>query len=70
MSVTHNYLSPRVYTLNISPDRVPYLVQQLGDKINILGEDQGLIKVSITISSDIDVLYVFHAGTRVGMNGL
>jgi len=57
------------YILVINPDRVQYLVKELGDNI-IVGEQEesGMIKITITINNSIDVLSVFHAGVRCGLD--
>jgi hypothetical protein len=57
--------------LIISKDRVSYIVNELGaDKVTVseYNEDQDMIKFELT--SQIDVLYMFHAGIRCGSDSM
>ena len=53
--------------LCISKDRVPYIVNEFGaDRVTVseYKDDQNL--VTFEINSQLDVLYMFHAGIRCG----
>jgi hypothetical protein len=57
--------------LFISKDRVPYIVNELGaDRVTVseYNEDQDMIKFEL--NSQIDVLYMFHAGLRCGSDSM
>jgi hypothetical protein len=57
--------------LFISKDRVPYIVKELGaDRVTVseYNEDQDMIKFEL--NSQIDVLYMFHAGLRCGSDSM
>jgi hypothetical protein len=57
--------------LFISKDRVPYIVKEIGaDRVTVSehNEDQDMIKFELT--SQLDVLYMFHAGVRCGSDSM
>jgi hypothetical protein len=57
--------------LIISKDRVPYIVNELGaDRVTVseYNKDQDMIKFEL--NSQIDVLYMFHAGIRYGSDSM
>jgi hypothetical protein len=57
--------------LCISKDRIPYIVDFLGaDRVTVsdYNEDQDLITFELT--SQLDVLYMFHAGVRCGSDSM
>jgi hypothetical protein len=57
--------------LFISKDRVSYIVNELGaDRVTVseYNEDQDMIKFEL--NSQIDVLYMFHAGLRCGSDSM
>jgi hypothetical protein len=57
--------------LFISKDRVSYIVNELGaDRVTVSehNEDQDMIKFELT--SQLDVLYMFHAGLRCGSDSM
>ena len=57
--------------LVISKDRVPYLVESLGkDRVTVSDYDEEQNAVKFEISSQLDVLYAFHAGIRYGSDSM
>jgi hypothetical protein len=57
--------------LCITRDRVPYIVNELGaDRVTVTmyNEDQDLIVFEI--DSQMDFLYIFHAGVRCGSDAM
>jgi len=57
--------------LCISRDRVPYIVNEFGaDRVTVseYKDDQNL--VTFEINSQLDVLYMFHAGIRCGSDNM
>jgi hypothetical protein len=57
--------------LFITKDRVPYIVKELGeDRVTIseYNEDQDMI--NFELNSQLDVLYMFHAGVRFGSDSM
>jgi hypothetical protein len=57
--------------LFISKDRVSYIVKEIGaDRVTVSehNEDQDMIKFEL--NSQIDVLYMFHAGVRCGSDSM
>jgi hypothetical protein len=57
--------------LFISKDRVSYIVDELGaDRVTVSehNEDQDMIKFEL--NSQLDVLYMFHAGVRCGSDSM
>jgi hypothetical protein len=51
-------------------DRLAYLKEELQDKVTLLGEpdSSGQQKISIEITSDTDLIFIFHAGVRYGLD--
>jgi hypothetical protein len=57
--------------LFITKDRVPYIVKELGeDRVTVseYNEDQDMI--NFELNSQLDVLYMFHAGLRFGSDSM
>ena len=57
--------------LFISKDRVPYIVKEIGaDRVTVseYNEDQDMI--NFELNSQLDVLYMFHAGLRYGSDSM
>jgi hypothetical protein len=57
--------------LCISKDRVPYIVGEFGaDRVTVseYKDDQDLVTFELT--SQLDVLYMFHAGVRCGSDNM
>ena len=57
--------------LFISKDRVPYIIKEIGaDRVTVseYNEDQDMISFELT--SQLDVLYMFHAGVRCGSDSM
>ena len=57
--------------LCISRNRVPYIVNELGaDRVTVTmyNEDQDLI--AFEVDSQMDFLYMFHAGVRCGSDAM
>ena len=57
--------------LCISKDRVPYIVGEFGaDRVTVseYKDDQDLVTFELT--SQLDVLYMFHAGVRYGSDSM
>ena len=51
-------------------DRLAYLQEELQDKITILSQpdESNQQKISIEITSDTDLIFIFHAGVRYGLD--
>lgn len=51
-------------------DRLVYLQEAMGDKIVVLSEpdENGQLKISIEVESGIDILDIFHAGVKYGLD--
>jgi hypothetical protein len=57
--------------LFITKDRVPYIVGELGaDRITVAEYDKDQDTVSFELNSQLDVLYMFHAGFRCGSDSM
>jgi hypothetical protein len=56
------------YEFVMFKDRAPFLVKELGDKITV-GEDykEDMITVIVNIERGDDLLPIFHAGIKYGM---
>ena len=57
--------------LFITKDRVPYIVEEFGANRIVVSEhnaDQDM--VSFEIDSQLDLLYIFHAGIRCGSDSM
>jgi hypothetical protein len=53
--------------LIISKDRVPYIIEQMGeDRVNVSGYNEDSDTVKFELQSQMDVLYMFHAGIKCG----
>ena len=53
------------------PERLAYLKEELKDKVTLTGdvdEETGQQRVAIEITSDTDLLFIFHAGVRYGLD--
>lgn len=55
-------------TIAVSPDRVEPLVNELGNKAKVVGTFDECKVIEITIANSIDLLSVYHAGIRYGMD--
>ncbi len=51
-------------------ERLVYLQDELKDKVTTLSEpdESGQQKISIEITSDTDLIFIFHAGVRYGLD--
>lgn len=58
------------YQFSIQNDRVKYLLNELSNQISIVSQDGMWTKVEITIENSSDVLKVFHAGCRTGVEAM
>ena len=58
-----------IYDFVMFKDRVPYLLEELGDRITI-GEEykNDMVIVKIRIDRGSDLLHIFHAGISLGVN--
>jgi hypothetical protein len=57
------------YKLSISPDRVKYILREMGDdRVKIIREGDHFTLLEITISDGFDALNLFHAGIMSGLN--
>ena len=57
--------------LFISKDRGPYIVENLGaDRVTITKHDGDQDMVSFELDSQLDLLYIFHAGIRCGSDNM
>lgn len=55
------------FKLFLCKDRVPFLVEQMKEKIKVFETDNdGMTTVEIIIDNDFDVLHIFHAGIEAG----
>ena len=58
------------YQFSIQNDRVKYLTKELSDKIIIISQDDEWTRLEITIESSLDILLVFHAGCKTGIDAM
>jgi hypothetical protein len=58
------------YQFSIQNDRVKYLTKELSDKITIISQDDEWTRLEITIESSLEILLVFHAGCRAGVDAM
>ena len=57
--------------LVISKDRVPYIVDFLGaDRVTVSEYNEDQDNVSFELNSQLDVLFMFHAGIRCGSENM
>lgn len=51
-------------------DRLVYLKKNLGDKVVVLSEpdEGGQLKISVELGGAIDVMELFHAGVKYGLD--
>ena len=53
--------------LIISKERVPYIIQELGkDRVTVSNHSEDSDRIYFEMTSQLDVLFVFHAGIRFG----
>ena len=54
----------------VGDEKAKYLVMELGDdKVKVLEQDQfNNVTVEVTIEDTVDVLKIFHAGIKYGMD--
>jgi hypothetical protein len=53
-------------------ERLPYLQEELKEKLVVLSEvdTNGQVKISIDVIDGLDVLYIFHAGIKCGSDSM
>jgi hypothetical protein len=57
--------------LFITKERVPFIVDEFGaDRVTVSEYDATQDKVSFELDSQLDVLYMFHAGFRCGSDSM
>jgi len=56
-----------IVELFTTKERLPFIQKKLGDKVVIL-EEKDDVKIQIILESDIDALYLFHAGVDFGID--
>ena len=57
--------------LFISKNRVSYIVNELGaDRVTVSEYNEDQDTVSFELTSQLDVLYMFHAGLRCGSDSM
>jgi hypothetical protein len=57
--------------LFISKDRVPYIVKEIGaDRVTVSEHNEEQDKIEFELTSQLDVLYMFHAGVRCGSDNM
>lgn len=50
-----------------SEDRIPYIQTELQEKVEVIKtDDDNSVKIKVTLSENIDALYLFHAGINYG----
>lgn len=51
-------------------DRLAYLQDELKDKVTVLSQpdESNQQKISIEITTDTDLIFIFHAGVRYGLD--
>jgi len=55
------------YQFSIQTHRVKYLIKEMTDRIKIISQDDEWTKVEIEINNGLDLLQVYHAGCRTGL---
>ena len=57
--------------LFISKDRVSYIVKEIGaDRVTVSEHNEEQDKIEFELTSQLDVLYMFHAGVRYGSDSM
>jgi hypothetical protein len=57
--------------LCISKDRVPYIIEEFGTNRVVVSEyDEEQDKIEFELTSQLDVLFMFHAGIRCGSENM
>ncbi len=57
--------------LCITKDRVPYIVNEIGvDRVVVSEYNEEQDKIEFELTSQLDVLYMFHAGVRCGSDNM
>ena len=57
--------------LYVTKERVPYLVNELGeDRVTVSEYNEDQNKVEFEMTGQIDFLYAFHAGIRFGSDSM
>jgi hypothetical protein len=57
--------------LCISKDRVPYIIEEFGANRVVVSEyDEEQDKIEFELTSQLDVLFMFHAGIRCGSENM
>jgi hypothetical protein len=59
-----------IFEMYTHADRLVYLQNALEDKVVVLSEpsESGQLKISIDVRSSIDVMEIFHAGVKFGLD--
>jgi hypothetical protein len=56
-----------IQTIFLHEDRLPFLLSEMPeDTVKVVGTQNGMITVEITINSSYDMLKFFHAGMKAG----
>ena len=57
------------YSFFVKSQRAQHIVNELEDRAKIVTEEDkdGFVKVEMNINNDYDLLCLFHAGVRAGM---
>jgi hypothetical protein len=57
--------------LCISKDRVPYIIEEFGaDRVTVSEYNEEQDKIEFELTSQLDVLFMFHAGIRCGSENM
>jgi hypothetical protein len=55
------------HQFSIQTPRAKYLIDEMGDRLEIVTQDPEWTRVQITINSGLDLLQVYHAGCKTGL---
>ncbi len=58
------------YQISFLKHRAQYLQEQLGDKFKEISQNDDFINCEITVDNSKDILDLFHAGVRSGVNDM
>ena len=56
--------------LCINKERVPYVVEQFGDRVTVTSYNENQDMVTFEYENQLDFLYMLHAGIRCGSDGM
>jgi len=57
-----------IVKMYIHADRLLFLREQMGDKVtDVVDEGNGLLRVTLEVNDNFDVINVFHAGISYGV---